>query len=208
MKTILTETFTPIPCPVDVVPKFVAAYNPDASKLHIDYSYVDAVSHTDMYKRMAMFNMNGTQQPRYMGMYGSASEGKIWYDNINGIQDWQGATDKKVAEMLAIENGWSILSSFTETASAINVKVTGLAPKQTKCNLIVLLADEHNKFKQLFVKQVTVPVIKKTLNVSFVPVSTGLRAIVLFQSLTPYIQDGDWGTYEREIFCVTESVKK
>lgn len=206
MKTILVECFTPVPCPTDKVVPFTAAYNADANKLQVDYNYTDAAAHADMFKRLAMYGMGGTQQPRYMGKYGAV--GSVWADSINGgLQDWKAATDAKVAEMMAVENDWDVVASHTEVNGVISVKVTGNSNKQTKCNLVVLLAD-GNKFKQMFVKQVVVPVSKKTLSVMFAPVSTGLKVIVMLQSLTEYTPDGTWGVQEREVYCVAQSVKK
>lgn len=200
MKTILVETFTPIDCPINVLPKFQAAYKADANKLEIDYNPNDVNVHADLLARMAVYNMGGTQQPRYMGKYGS--HGSIWADSVNGgVQNWQAGTDAKIAEM-QIENGFELSATAKETNGVMKLTVTGKAPKQTKCNVVVLLVDGKTFKQTLISKTVTVGKIAKTISLKGTVAFPNCKAIVLLQSLTP-VDNTEWGLAEKEIFAVT-----
>lgn len=212
MKQILVELIRPLNCSSSKITSFKEAFKPyvDAGTgIEIIADYSDVHSVTDFNSRYRGLYQGGSSEScRYNGLFGSRADvGSLWADNPN-MHD---GTITKVNEMLAIENEYDISSSYSESGGTISIKVSAVAPAMKKCNLVILLIDSNNHFKQILIsKVVSVSPLKKTVKLTAISSQyPDSKVVVLLQDINYYAADGhDWGMYEYEVFCVTQSLKK
>lgn len=213
---VLDEVITPVQCSTTKEPAFTQALKPyvDAEQvIEIIADYRDTMNIVDFNNRYRSFYVGGSSQTcRYMGLYGTRYNiGSLWADNINGIYNMAAATKIKTDSMIAENNrsGWKLSATSTEVNKTVTVKITRSAPKATTCNMVVLLIDQRNHFRQtLSISTVTVRRPIRTVTVKGLSQYSNCKVVVLFQDTNTYTPDcvtPSWCEAEHIVYAATKA---
>lgn len=193
----------------------------------VDYPGMNMTDFFNRYSTANVFYQSITEACHYNGLFNAI--GNLYADNIDGLYSMPKATTDKADTMIAQCNrsGYNLNATHKVSAGGVlTITVSGNGPKATNCNLIVVITDGTNHFKQCLQLVDTIPAylgkpvrigkIQGTMRVSGTAPQGVYNVTCILQDTKAYAPNINLsslpqllqGQFERFVYATTSSILK